>query len=135
MKIQLKRVILGGIMVLAVTGTGCASRAYYVPLDEPPICLESIISLSRSGSSDREIIRKIDRSRTIFFLRSEEILRLHREGVSDQVIDHLISVREWTLLAYPTLYARTFSSRQAYQLPRKHSEISRPMSLVPVAVH
>ncbi len=77
---------------------GCASRYYCVKPLPPPLTIEDIVERSRTGVPDREIIREIDESGTVLYLRSAEIMELKEKEVSERVIDHLITVREWTLL-------------------------------------
>ncbi len=119
---------------LTVIFTACTPHYYYIRPVEEPIRLETIITLAGEGRTDDEIIRRIDESGTVIFLRTDEILRLHNKGVSDSVIDHLILTKEWTLLASPGIYT-DISPGRIYQVPRSSRERRQPRSLVPIAVH
>ena len=134
MKTKINSLLPAAVILLATVVTACAPHYYYLrPMGEP-INMETVISLSGEGQSDKEIIKRIDESGTVIFLRTDDILRLHSKGVSNQVIDHLIATKEWTLLALPGIYNK-ISPERIYQIPRSSRDIRQPRSLVPIAIH
>lgn len=52
--------------------------------------VSDVITMSKSRVWDDDIIRKIEASRTVFHLGAEDIVRLHKEGVSDHVINFML---------------------------------------------
>jgi hypothetical protein len=121
-------------ILLTVVCSACTPHYYYLRPAGEPITLESIITLAGDGRTDGDIIKRIDESGTVIFLRTDDILRLHNEGVSGSVIDHLILTKEWALLASPGIYTE-ISPGRIYQVPRSSREIRQPRSLVPISVH
>ena len=73
-------------VLLALSHVGC-HREYIV---REPVTAEQIIELTRQGHSPEEIIRKIDRSRTIYVMDSQDIVNLSKKGVDQKVIDHMM---------------------------------------------
>ena len=49
-----------------------------------------IISMTKAGMPDAEIIHGIDATRTVFRLSADEVVRLRQEGVSDRVVNHML---------------------------------------------
>ena len=134
MKTKINSLFAAMGILLATVLTGCAPHYYYLQPMGEPINMETIISLSGEGRTDKEIIKRIDESGTVIFLRTDDILRLHNKGVSNPVIDHLITTKEWTLLALPGIY-NEISPERIYQIPRSSRDIRQPRSLVPIAIH
>jgi len=115
------------VLLLSLLLTACAPRYYYVKPLPPPLSIEDIVDRSRQGAGDTDLIREIDESGTVLYLRSADIFDLKDKGVSERVIDHLITVKEWTLLnaaAYPET-----ESENVY--------VKRPESrrFVPISIH
>lgn len=52
---------------------------------------EDVISLSKHGISDAEIIRAIEKERTVFDLAIQDILELRRAGVSEGVVKFMLA--------------------------------------------
>ena len=74
------------ICVAAVLAMGCAStRPRPVPLTQP-----DVISMVKAGLTDEDIIRRIDGTRTVFKLSSDDVVRLRNEGVSDRVVNYML---------------------------------------------
>jgi hypothetical protein len=44
----------------------------------------------KAGMTDEEIMRRIDASRTVFRLSSDDVMRLRQEGVSDRVTNYML---------------------------------------------
>jgi tetratricopeptide (TPR) repeat protein len=54
------------------------------------ITKEEVISLVKFGISDVEIIKAIEKDRTVFNLQIQDVLQLKREGVPDSVIKYML---------------------------------------------
>lgn len=74
--------LLSVVVVLAI---GCATRPRPAPLTQA-----DIISMVKAGVPDEEIIRRIDDTRTVFRLSSDDVVRLRNEGVSDRVVNYML---------------------------------------------
>ena len=107
---------------------GCARRYCYVTPLPPPLTIPDIVERTRSGVPDQEIIREIDETGTVLYLRTAEITELREKGVNERVIDHLITVREWTLLGA----WRESPNNHSVQLYPRSAESRR---FVPVSIH
>jgi uncharacterized protein YcfJ len=59
--------------------------------DTQPLTIDDIISMTRARISDDLIISQIRNSRTIYHLRTADIVALKRTGVSERVIDFMIN--------------------------------------------
>lgn len=44
----------------------------------------------KAGMTEEDIMRRIDDTRTVFRLSSEEVVRLRNEGVSDRVVNYML---------------------------------------------
>ena len=86
---------------------GCA--VYQVPPPEP-LTLEDIIAMSATGKTPEEIIAEIEKSRTLYDLRTEDILKLTEGGVDPRVIDYMLEAHQRALYrdryrySYPYYY-------------------------------
>lgn len=67
--------------------SGCTTAKYQEP---PPLTQEDIISLSKAGKADQEIIQEIKTRRTYYRLSAKDIIYLHDHGVSNGVIDYML---------------------------------------------
>jgi len=121
-------------ILLTVVCSACTPHYYYLRPAGEPITLERIITLAGDGRTDGEIIKRIDESGTVFFLRTDDILRLYNNGVNKPVIDHLITIKEWTLMGSPGIYKDIYQER-VYQVPRSYRDTHHTRSLVPISVH
>jgi hypothetical protein len=68
---------------------GCAS----LEKRPDPLSREEIVRLSKAGEPPAEIIRRLRESGTVLLLSGSDIVRLHQEGVSQEVLDHLQRVQ------------------------------------------
>ena len=116
------------ILLFALFLTACAPRYYYVKPLPPPLSAEEIVDRSREGTEDNDLIREIDESGTVLYLRTAAIIELRDNGVSERVIDHLIAVKEWSLLNAAGTYP-TAEPEKGYV---KRTEARR---FVPVSIH
>lgn len=87
------------LSVLAFLVVGCATKPRPQPLAQA-----DIVSLTKAGVPDDEIIARIDRTRTVFRLGSEDVIRLRNEGVSDRVVNYMLDT-----------YARYVAARERRQ--------------------
>jgi hypothetical protein len=131
-KITLRLLSIG--ILLTVVLSACTPHYYYLRTAGEPITLERIITFAGEGLTDREMIKRIDESGMVFFLRTDDILRLYNNGVNKPVIDHLITIKEWTLMGSPGIYNDIYPER-VYQVPRSYRDTHHTRSLVPIAVH
>lgn len=76
-------------------------------LDTQPLTIDDIVSMSRARISDDLIISQIRNSRTIYHLRTADIVDLKRTGVSERVIDFMINTPASVRSAETTRIART----------------------------
>jgi hypothetical protein len=72
-------------LVAALCVLGCAT-----PPRPAPLSLAEIISMSKAGLRDAEIIKRVDQSRTVYRLTSADVLLLRQEGVSEGVVNYLL---------------------------------------------
>lgn len=75
-------------MILAATIllTGCAT-----PTPRPPPLVQTdIISMTKAGLTDEDIMRRIDGTRTVFQLNADDVVFLRKEGVSDRVVTYML---------------------------------------------
>jgi len=56
-----------------------------------PLSVADVKALAKAGVSDEVVITQIQNSRTAFHLSADDIIDLHDAGVSDNVVDYLIS--------------------------------------------
>ena len=89
------------VSIVALFALGCATRPRPQPLTQ-----SDIISMVKAGVLDEEIIRRIEGTRTVFRLGSDDVLRLRNEGVSDRVVNFMLDTY--------TRYVAAAERRQAY---------------------
>lgn len=80
---QMKNLI--HISTLCLLALGCATTP-----PPSPVSISEVISMSKDHVWEDDIIRKIATTRTVFHLGAEDIVRLHKEGVNDHVINYMI---------------------------------------------
>ena len=73
--------ILAATMLFA----GCATTPRPTPLTQA-----DIISMTKAGLTDEDIMRRIDATQTVFRLNSDDVLFLRKEGVSDRVVTYML---------------------------------------------
>jgi hypothetical protein len=64
---------------------GCAT-----PRRPAPLATADIIAMTKAGMTDEEIMRRIDETRSVFRLSSDDVVRLRNDGVSGRVIDYML---------------------------------------------
>lgn len=79
----LRRWLITAVFVAVLPG--CASLTDR----PPPLTTEQVVQLAKEGKPAEEIIREIDRTRTILALNGSQYAKLKADGVPDEVLDHL----------------------------------------------
>ena len=102
------RSLLISLCVLALVG--CASTK---PSPPPPLTQADVISMVKAGLTDEEIMRRIDDTRTVFRLSSEDVIRLRNEGISDRLTTFMLDT-----------YTRAAMAAQRRQDEQPHSQFS-----------
>ncbi len=75
------------LLLIAVIGFGCATTNKPRPT---PLTQADVISMVKAGVADEEILKRIDATRTVFRLGSDDVVLLRREGVSDRVVNYML---------------------------------------------
>ena len=55
-----------------------------------PLSLADIMSMSKAGLSDAEIIQRVEVTYTVFKLTADDVVRLRNEGVSNGVVTYML---------------------------------------------
>ena len=79
------RILFAALLVTFVMG--CATHK---PAPPPPLTQADIISMVKMSVPDDEIMRRIDETRTVFRLSSEDVIRLRNEGLSDRLVSFML---------------------------------------------
>jgi hypothetical protein len=74
------------IAILTTLFVSCATT----PPRPPPLTQTDIISMVKARMSDEDIMRRIDDTRTVFRISSDDVIRLRNEGVSDRVVNYML---------------------------------------------
>lgn len=95
--------VLGVVLVISSLG-GCATQppqpvqidrispeqlAALVPPAQSSLSLQEIVSMSKQGKSDSEIIEAIKQSQSRYALSASEVLEWHQKGISKGVLDYM----------------------------------------------
>jgi hypothetical protein len=83
--IGMTRIFYVTLLVLSVMG--CATHR---PAPPPPLTQSDVISMVKMSVPDEEIMRRIDETRTVFRLSSEDVIRLRNEGLSDRLVSFML---------------------------------------------
>jgi hypothetical protein len=78
------RSLLAIVLVPFLLGA-CAA---FAPRPEP-LGKDDLVRMARSGASAQVIIERLESTGTVLFLGGSDIVRLHREGVPEEVLDWL----------------------------------------------
>ena len=85
--------ILRRLIYLTLIGTGflafqsCATE-YYV-YKTPPVTVPDIVQMSKDSVPPQTIIRKMEKSHTVYRLKASQLADLQNEGVSPKVINYM----------------------------------------------
>jgi len=114
------RMLFIGLFTLVLAG--CATT----PPPPPPLTQTDVISMVNAGLTDEDIMRRIDATRTVFRLSSEDVIRLRNEGLSDRLVNFMLDTYARAAMAaqrrqdayyYNDFY---FNYGFAYGHPRHH---------------
>ena len=97
----------GGALLAAFLTTLLAGCTTPPPPPPDPVTLEQIIAMSSEGRTPEEIIQKIAKSRTLYELKTEDVLRLTDGGVDPVVIDFMLETHRRYIryrYSYPYYY-------------------------------
>jgi len=72
-------------MLVALFAVGCATTPRPTPLTQV-----DVISMTKAGMTDEEIIRRIDQTRSVFKLNADAVVNLRKEGVSEHVVNYML---------------------------------------------
>lgn len=72
------------VLVLAAAVCGCTTLAGPAPLTR-----DDVVRMSRAGDFPRAIIDRLRQTGTVISLSASDIVKLNRDGVSEEVLDHL----------------------------------------------
>ena len=75
----------GVILLIAILAAGCATVPRPTPLTQA-----DVISMTKAGVTDDDIISRIEKTRTVFKLGASDVVRLREEGVSEPVVNHML---------------------------------------------
>ena len=98
------------VILVALTVVGCATKR---PAPPPPLTQADVISMVKGGLTDEEIMRRIDDTRTVFRLSSEDVVRLRNEGLSDRLVNFMLDT-----------YTRAAMAAQRHQDDQNQSHFS-----------
>ena len=79
------KVFLLSVLVLPLLMVGCAT----VP-KPPPLTMADVISMTKGGMADADIVQRIETTHTVFRLGAADVARLQKDGVSDRVINFML---------------------------------------------
>jgi hypothetical protein len=65
----------------------------------PPLTQAAVIAMARAGTTDAEIIRQINQTRTVFSLSADDVVRLRDAGVHEPVVDYMLETYQRAVLA------------------------------------
>ncbi|MCU0869102.1 MAG: hypothetical protein MUF30_05765 [Burkholderiales bacterium] len=72
------------IVLVASLAGGCATTPRIEPLN-----LEQVVQLSKDGVPAKDIIQRLDDTRTVIPITGSQFARLRSDGVDDEVLDHI----------------------------------------------
>jgi hypothetical protein len=88
--------------------------ARLLPKPEPKLAPAELVRLSQQGAAAKDIIARIRESGSRYALNASQLIELHSQGVSAQVLDHIQSAREQEL--------RTTLAEEINQREQRHAE-------------
>ena len=74
-------------ILFALLLVGCATTR---PPRPPPLTQADVISMVKAGVTDEDIMRRIDATRAVFRLSSDDVVRLRNEGISDRLANFML---------------------------------------------
>jgi hypothetical protein len=92
----MKNIFFAGLLLMV--GLGCATTTKTEVSHATGMTVKDVIALSQSGASDQEIIRQIDKTRSVFQLTGADLSALRAANVSSPVVTHMLDTYTRTLL-------------------------------------
>jgi len=80
----------------------------------PPLTQADIISMVKAGTTDEDIMRRIDDTQTVFRLSSDDVIRLRNEGVSDHVVNFMLDTYTRAAVAEQRRYDADYQFRYGF---------------------
>jgi hypothetical protein len=74
------------VLLALFLSSGCASTGFGEPV---PVTVPQIIKMSREGTPASAIIEQMRKSGTVYRLQASQLGELHKQGVSDSVINYM----------------------------------------------
>lgn len=68
--------------------------ARMLPKADPKLSLQEIVHMSRQGATAQDIVASIKQSGSRYALSASQVIELHGQGVSSEVLDYIQSARE-----------------------------------------
>lgn len=78
------RLLIASALACTALLSGCTSLER-----RPPPSLDEIVEMSRAGTAPEEIVRTLQETRAVYPLTGSQIVKLHKDGVPDPVLDYL----------------------------------------------
>jgi hypothetical protein len=102
------------IFLLALIFTGCSSTPNRRTELPPPISMDEIKEMSAKGVSDQTIISALRATRAAYHLKSVHVTDLQQAGVSQPVIDYLLTTPQIFPPAPPPPYYYYYSQPSVF---------------------
>ena len=90
------RTVVVACAMVAATGLTCGCASLFEPRP-PPVTVDQIVAMSKSGESSKDIIQKISASCSMYRMKASELADLRAQGVSDDVINYMQKTYEDSL--------------------------------------
>lgn len=97
--------------------------ARILPKPEPKLPPAELVRLSREGTPAQDIIAKIKQSGSTYAFSASQLIELHGQGVSAEVLDYIQSAREQTLRASLAEEINQREQRHAEELQREQEQL------------
>lgn len=110
-------------------GNGAIARispedlARILPKPEPKLPPPELVRLSRDGTAAKDIIAKIKQSGSTYALSASQLIELHDQGVSAEVLDYIQSAREQELRDRMAEEINQREQRHAEELQREQEQL------------
>ena len=79
--------IIFSAFALSIILSGCS---YYVKSVPPPLSIQKIANLCKRHVSNLAIINRLRASHEIFYLTARQIIKLHKEGITSEVLNYML---------------------------------------------
>jgi hypothetical protein len=103
----------------AIARISADELARLLPKPEPKLAPAELVRLSKQGAAAKDIIARIRESGSRYALNASQLIELHGQGVSAQVLDYIQSARERELRASLAEEINQREQRHAEELQRE----------------